>query len=62
MVVRDINSARSFPQHDITGASTQRSVVDGVSRKGQARCNISSETGSRRELVGVVKDYRVRDG
>ena len=36
--------------------------MDGGSRKGQAKWNIRSENGSRRESVGVVANSRVRDG
>ena len=36
--------------------------MDGGSRKGQARCNISSDNGSRIESVVVVANSRVRDG
>ena len=36
--------------------------MDGGYRKGQARWNIISETGSRRESVGVVANSRVIDG
>ena len=35
--------------------------MDGGSRKAQARCNISSETGLRRESVGFTANYRVID-
>ena len=45
----------------MNGADMQRSVMDGGSRKGQAGWNISSETGLRRESVGVVENSRVRD-
>ena len=61
--VRNLSSTRSFLYHDITGAATQISVMDGGgSRKGQANWNINYETGSRRYYVGVVANYRVRDG
>ena len=36
--------------------------MDGGSRKGQTKWNISSETGLQRESVGVVDNYIVRYG
>ena len=36
--------------------------MDGGSRKVQAKWNKISKTGSQRESVGVVANYRVRDG
>ena len=36
--------------------------MDGGSRKGQAKWNIRYENGSRIKSVGVVPNYRVRDG
>ena len=46
MAVRDLDSARSFPYHDIIGAATHIIVMDGGSIKGQAKWNIIPETGS----------------
>ena len=36
--------------------------MEGESIKGQAKWNIISETGSQRDLVGVVANSRLRDG
>ena len=62
MAVRDLYSSHSLPYNDITEAATQRIMTDRGCRKGQEMWNISLETGSRRELVGVVANSRVRYG
>ena len=60
--VRVLYLACRFLEHDTTGDATQRSMLDKGSRNGQAKWNIRSDTALRRESVGLVTNYRVRNG
>ena len=57
----ELASERRLLYDDMTGAALQRDVMDSLSRKSQAKWNMSSGTGSLRIVSGLLVNSRVRE-